>query len=858
MDIETDTPASTFDPYMPPETVHDELRLSTGEIRPHWRTFAKGFAREQQSELARRWEHANQIVHENGITYNVFDEKPENNHPWQIDLLPYLIAAEEWDRLSAGIAQRAKLLSLVLDDLYGPQQLLKSGDLPPEMVYAHPNYHHSFHKLPVGPERRLMFFGCEVARSPDGRWWAMADRAEGPAGAGYALENRIVISRTWPRLIHDCHIRRLAPFFMRWQQALAELSPRATENPRIVLLTAGSTQPFYFEDVYLARYLGYTLVEGGDLAVRDNCVFIKTLDGLVQIDVIVSRVNESDLDPLEIRSSNRNGAAGLLQAIREGNVVVVNAPGSGFVESPAIMAKLPQLCRTVLKTELILPSIATWWCGDESSQQYVLDNLAKLVIKPAFEPSGGTEIFGEHLSNSEQQELAGKIRQAPADYVAQETIARSASPVWKSEGMQVGHAALRTFAMRHANHYEVMPGALVRVALSADPMKLSISAGDGSKDAWIVSEKPVEKVSLLPTADDVPELRRNSPQLPSRVADNLFWLGRHLDRAEVSARLLRVVIDRLSGERDADEVPELPALIHLLAEGGQIDPEYAIEDMQGSLPEIEQRLPAAIFDLTEPRSLRSIVNEIARLASTVRDRLSNDTWRAVNRIDERFHPASPQDKVPLDEALSLLNQLVIDLAVCGGLINDGMVRGPAWRFLTMGRRTERAQLTSGLLLVLLQPPLPSSSVLDAVLDVMDLQMTYRARYLAAIRPAPVFDLLLVDESNPRSLLYQLSELQSLIHLLPADAQQIGLSDEQKIVSDVLHQLQMVDLSKDMPENWNTTDVDSVNKGLEFELNLVELLQNQQDAMKELTAAISRKYLVHSGTPRRIQDELTRP
>jgi len=858
MDDPIASPASIFSRFAPPSNVHDELRLPSGEIRPHWRTFAGNFAAEQPAELARRWEHANRIIHENGITYNAFNDAPEDNRPWQIDLLPYVLEGAEWERLAVAVTQRAELLSLVLDDLYGSQQLMRSGDLPAELVYAHPGFQRPFLHLPKNSDRRLMFYGCEVARSPDGRWWAMADRTEGPAGAGYALENRIVISRTWPRLIHDCHVQRLAPFFMRLQQSLAALTPRATENPRIVLLTAGSTQPSYFEDVYLARYLGYTLVEGGDLAVRDNCVFIKTLDGLVQIDVIVSRVAEANLDPLEIRSSSRNGAAGLLQVIREGNVVVVNAPGCGFVESPVIMARLPQLCRTVLNTELLLPSIATWWCEVESSRKFVLENLDRLVIKPAFEPSGGTEIFGGLLSKAEKTELAARIRSAPAEYIAQEMIARSATPVWRAEGLQVGHAALRTFAMRQTDRYEVMPGALVRVASSTDPMQLSISAGEGSKDAWIISDRPVEKVSLLPTTDEVPELRRNSPQLPSRVADNLFWLGRYLERAEFGARLLRVVVDRLSGERDADEIPELTALIRVLATGGQIEPGYAIEGLDRSLPDLERRLPAAVFDATESSSLRSTVNEISRLASTVRDRLSNDTWRAINRIDERFHPTGlhapgEQGEVPLDEAHSLLNQLVIDLAVCGGLIHDGMVRGPAWRFLSMGRRIERARLTSGLLLDLIQFPLPSPSVLDALLDVMDLQITYRARYLAAIKPAPVFDLLLADESSPRSLLYQLNELQTLVDLLPTDAQEIGLSDEQKIVSDALHQVQMVDLNKELTKVSAAKASSSTTETSGPKLPLVDLLQNQQEAMKELSATLSRKYLVHSGVPRRIQD-----
>lgn len=849
MDTDTASQPAGFESYAPAPEVFDEFLDSLGQMRPQWRQFMSAVAAESPSELTRRADHANRIIHENGITYNAFRDKHEAGRPWQIDLLPLMLAADEWESLGTGIAQRARLLSLVLDDVYGPQQLLAAGALPAELIFGHSGFHRPFCHLPVAADHRLMFFGCEVARSQDGEWWAMADRTEGPAGAGYALENRIVLSRTWPKLIHDCHIRRLAPFFMRLQQSLADLAPRATENPRIVLLTAGPGNPSYFEDVYLARYLGYTLVEGGDLAVRDNRVFIKTLDGLIQIDVIFSRVNESELDPVELRTSSAQGISGLMNAIRNGNVAVANSPGCGFVESPAIMAFLPQLCRELLGEELQLPSIATWWCGDDSSRQFVLENLSELVVKPAFEHSGGMEVFGNQISKDELAELACRIRQTPAQYVAQEMVARSSAPIWSQQGLVSGHVALRTFAMRHGHDYEAMPGALVRLAATAGPMELSIAAGDCSKDAWIVADGPIEEFSLLPPADEALQLRRNSPQLPSRVADNLFWLGRHLDRAEMGSRLLRVLVERLSGERDADEIPEMSSLIRVLAASGQIEPKDAIDELNHLEPDFERRLLFAIFEASESRSLRSTVTEIARLASTVRDRLSHDTWRAVNRIDENFCPSS-SDVIPLDEALTLLDQLIIDLAVCGGLVNDGMVRGPAWRFMDLGRRIERTQRTSQLLLELIdggQLPLPS--VLDAVLDIMDLQMTYRSRYLAAIRPAPVFDLLIADESNPRSLLSQLNSINQHVCELPGNADQIGLSEPQKIVATARHRLQILDVTEHLSARaGETASPESIS----------ELLAKTTEAMTNLCGSLSRQYLVHSGIPRRIQDEPTLP
>ncbi len=833
-----------LDEYAPTQAVYDELCAPEGRIRPHWVGVIDGFEQEPSEELTRRSEHANRLIHDNGITYNAFSDAGKGVRPWQVDLLPLVLPASEWDALSVGLIQRAQLLSQILDDIYGPKELLASGALPPEVVYAHSGYRHQFCNLPLSCDRRLILVGCELARSPDGSWLAMADRTEAPAGAGYALENRIVISRTWPTLIHHSNVRRLAPFFRRLQQTLARLTPRATENPRIVVLTSGPLHKYYFEDVYLARYLGYSLVEGGDLAVRDDCVFIKTLDGLLRVDVILSRISEADIDPLELDSSATNGIAGLLQAIRKGNVAIANAPGCGFVESPVIMAFLPQLCRMLLNESLILPSVATWWCGEESSRHYVLSNLEQLVIKPAFQHSGSEEVFGERLTGDERSKLVDRILRSPLEFVAQERVARSSTPIWKDNAVAIAHAALRTFTVRHGDSYEAMPGALVRVSGSAGPMELAISAGDGSKDAWILSNGPVENISLLPTASDDAELRRNSPQLPSRVADNLFWLGRHLDRAEMSARLLRVIVDRLSGERDADEIPEMPALIRVLAAAGQIEPDYAIKGLDGLLPELEQRLPAALFDMTESHSLRSTVTEIARLASTVRDRLSHDTWRAFDRVDEQFLPPLQQAVIPLDEALTSLNQLVIDLAVCSGLINDGMVRGPAWRFLDIGRRIERAEFTSNLMReILMSDEAPPPSVLDAVLEVMDLKMTYRARYLANLRLLPVVDLLIADETNPRSLISQMVQLSQHLDQLPVDRKRVGLTEEKKTALAALHQLQILDLDDLLNEDTGGGPA-----------ALADFLKSHSDTVKRLAASISGKYLVHSGMPRSTQDE----
>ncbi|MGE4003651.1 MAG: circularly permuted type 2 ATP-grasp protein, partial [Planctomycetaceae bacterium] len=587
------TSAQSFADYRAAEFVYDELRGGEKSVRPHWQRVARAFARETPAGLARRARHAERFVQENGTTYNVFGTQEGKNRPWEVDLLPLVLPQQEWQALSAGVAQRARLLSLVLADIYGPQNLLKARVLPPEIVFAHPDYHRPFCGLPVPAERRIVLSGTELARSPEGGWWVMADRTEATAGAGYALENRIVLSSTWPQLIRECQVQRLAPFFMRLQQTLAELSPRSTENPRIVLLTEGPSNPYYFEDVYLCRYLGYMLVEGGDLAVRSDRVFIKTLDGLLPVDVIFSRIREAELDPLELPGTTWHGTPGLLHAIRCGNVAIANAPGCGFVESPVLMAFLPALCRHLLGEDLLIPSIATWWCGGEEERDYVLEHLDELVIKPAFEHSGSEEIYGNALSREQLERLSADIQRRPREFVAQQWIARSSAPVWKDHAVQAGHMALRAFTVASKEQFEVMPGALVRVASSLGPMQLSISAGDGSKDLWVLSSGPVENVSLLPPPDAPVELRRSSAQLPSRVADNLYWLGRHLERAEMSARLMRAVVGRMIGESEAKDAPELSALLRVLTSAGRAEWNALVDDSATPLPGIEEVLSAS-------------------------------------------------------------------------------------------------------------------------------------------------------------------------------------------------------------------------------------------------------------------------
>lgn len=822
-----------------PGHVYDEAYDREGKPRAAWGKFLESLKQVSNSELTHRSEQAELQLLENGVTFNVFQEGEQLQRPWRLDLLPVIVGADEWSSVTDGLRQRARLLDLVVRDCYHERRMIREGVLPPEVLFANPGFIRAFVGLnSQGPA--ITSYAAELARGANGEWRVMADRAEAPAGAAFALENRIVASRTLPGVLHDKHVERLAPFFLEVQNSLKRLAGRQTENPRIVLLSPGAAYPYYFEDVYLARYLGYTLVEGADLAVRDDRVFLKTLAGLLPIDVIVSRGVERWLDPLELGGSEPHGVPGLLRVIREGKVKVANRPGSGLIESPIFMAFLPQLCRQLLGEEMLLSSIPTWWCGDGEHFDYVKEHLKELVIKPAFQASGNDEIIGMRLGAAGKQELLERIASAPHQYVAQELIARSAVPVYHDGRVKTGHMAVRTFAVATENDYSVMPGGLVRVAATADPMVLSISAGEGSKDLWVLAKEEVQPVSLLAAEGTPVPLRRTSAVFPSRVADDLFWFGQSLDRADFLCRLLRAVIDRLSTE-SANEVTELPSLIRALADQGQIEPAFAIDAFSPQMPNFTDELPRMISNPDETRGLVAAISELHRLASLERLWMSPDTFRQVRATAAVFLSSAENGWTSIVDVSEAVNHLILELAAISGLVHDGMVRGPAWRVLDFGRRVERARDTISLLKsTFSEQQNIARPVLKALLEVIDCRMTYRSRYLDNLQQNAVLDLCITDETCPRSIAFQIAMLVEHVDALPSETASLLRSEEKRAVMAASHLVRMI--SAEQLEERPAEEV-------------ANTLVNLDVHLKSLSEIVTRKYLLHSGVPRQITSEL---
>jgi uncharacterized alpha-E superfamily protein len=558
-----------------------------------------------------------------------------------------------------------------------------------------------------------------------------------------------------------------------------------------VLLTPGPYNETYFEHAFLARYLGYTLVEGGDLTVRDNRVFLKTLGGLPPVDLIVRRQDDTYCDPLELRSDSMLGVPGLMGAVRSGNVTVANALGSGLVESAAPASFLPGLCRRILGEELKMPAVATWWCGEEPALNYVVQNLSNLVIKPVFPSPGVQPVFGALLSKAEKAALVEKIRATPGAYVAQEQVPLSTVPVWDDGVLRPRHLVLRVYAVASAGSYTVMPGGLTRVTASLDDLVTSMQSGGGSKDTWVVAGEPTSQFSLLPAPTSRLDISRATFDLPSRVADNLFWLGRYVERVEPAARIARAILPRLFQESDLMAMAGVAAGRRILAGLGYIGQEP--EPSNNHLGSLEREVMAMIYDGQAHSSLPANIHRVRSVAWLLRDRISADAWRILNQLDLQLSAPPPPEPIRISGAQALLDQAISTLSAFGGLVMESMTRGDGWRFLDIGRRIERAaQMVDLIRHGLGFERDTDSGQLEVLLEIADSSITYRSRYLTSMQSELVLDLLLLDEANPRSVAYQLVQLHDHIARLPGSRSPIRRAPESRIAISLLTAVQLAE------------------------------------------------------------------
>lgn len=830
----------TLAQYSPEAGCFDECVSADAEPRSHYSRLIHELDRLGSEELHRREETGRRIIHEQGITYNVYGDPKGMERPWRLDPIPLLIGSEEWRGIEGALRQRATLINAILADCYGAQDLIRSGWLPPALVFGQADFLRAAHSARPAGDTHLHFYAADLARSPDGRWWVVSDRTQIPTGAGYALANRLVTSRILPEAFRDCQVQRLAGFFREVQASLAALGSRRTDNPRVVLLTPGPYNETYFEQAYLARYLGYAMVEGQDLTVRDDRVFLKTLSGLEPVDVILRRVDDDFCDPLELRNDSMLGVPGLVEAVRSGSVTVANSLGSGLLQSAAFMSFLPGLCRHLLGEDLRMPSVASWWCGQKSAETYVLEHLEDLFIKPAFRPHRRGPDPSQPSSAADYEALRRRISFQPHLWVAQERVRLSTAPSWTGKAISPRPVGLRVYVIATPSGYRVMPGGLSRLVPEPGGRFISMQRGGASKDTWVLSEAPVDEVSLLHRAGGAVELRRVGNNLPSRMADNFFWLGRYSERADATARLLRSTLLRFNPESTGSALPLITPLLDTLEMQGQLP--LAAEHPERRLnPEaLEAELLAAIFNPRQAGSLRAIADQLERLGMLVRDRTSNDLWRVVSQLNDKL--TLPANSPPLlaGDAIGLLSQTLLHLASFHGLARENMTRAQGWRFLDLGQRIERAAYLGTFIdAALHSPEADNPSVLEAVLEVADSAITYRSRYNLLPEMAAVYDLVLLDDTNPRSLLFQLSQMEKHFTRMPREQDGALPSPAHRILIRILAEARLMD-----PRDLNQTAA-----GAWHATATGETLRKIRADLPRLSDALSASYFAHSAISR---------
>lgn len=758
---------------------NDEFVTPEGSIRPHWTAMLEGYRNLGDGELLRRADEIDLLLEQEGVTYNrvaADDEPPARPRPWALDPVPLLVPGDDWAGLERGVAQRAELLDAILADLYGPRRLLTDRLIPPAMILGDPQYLRAWHGVGASGPRHLPLAATDLYRDRSGSWRVLSHRAQVPSGMAYAIENRRVLARVFPALFRSAQVRRLGPFVQALRSAIEASAPDDVDSPTVVVLSPGSLSETAYEHGAIATRLGYPLVEGTDLRIRDGKVWLKTISDLVPVHVILRRVDAMFCDPLELRPDSTLGVPGLVDACRTGAVSVLNPLGAGVLENAGLLAILPRLCQALLGTDLLIPGVDAWWCGDDASRSHVLANLGSLVVRPLSRASLTHSIDTAQASRAELDRLRAAIISDPVGWVGQARAEPATSPVLAGDNLVPRATVLRTFAAAADGDYVVKPGGLARTAPGDDGQPIANRTGAISKDVWVLG--PDARSAEEPAAIRIAGAAATVGSTAARAAENLFWLGRYAERAEATVRLLRVVQRRRAEVTAAASGPEADALSILLESATRITgtwPGFVGDDAQAILAAPDRELLALVVDRERPGTVAHAVDQLFNAMGVVRDQLSVDTWLVVGSlqrlVDASAIEAAPGPVIGDDDAvLSLLDRLLHGLLSLSGLATESMVRDQGWHFMDAGRRIERAlHVTSlvGDVLSQRHDRAVESLLIESVAASTESIVTYRRRDRGQVGLAPLFELLLADAGNPRSLRFQVDRLSDDLAFLRA-------------------------------------------------------------------------------------------
>lgn len=721
---------------------------SSGQVRPHWQQLAGKINRWTLDDRLSMVSSAGRMIEDLGTTFNVFSDVGGAGRPYELDSIPLVIPPADWVRVSAGLAQRILLLDAVLTDLYGPQELLKKGLVPPDLVHSSPSFLHFVRGIQPPGGKYVVTTGCDLVRGPNGMWSVLRDHVGTPGGLGQVLENRNVVSKLLAEPFDAMKVARLGGFLNLERSTLQEFAPNRGEEAVIVFLTPGFRHPAFFEHAYKARLLGFPLVEAADLTVRERRLFLKTLSGLRKIDGVVCRIDGDSIDPLETWDGGGMGVPGIVEAWRTGNVAIANAPGCGFASSPALMSFLPRICREWFGEEIKLPFVETWWLGQSEVRRRVFDQFDRYVLM-----SASTRVESllplqcSRLSPAARRQWMATIEERPHDFVVQADVTPSETPSLEARSVAQRPVVWRAYALNADEKPEVLPGGLARVGRVNHSPQLWPGHAGFTKDVWVPDAREVLPRTRIRFPRPVSGAHIEASDVPSRIAEQLFWAGRYAERLELATRLFRATLRCLGGEGGRMQDVQLSACLTLLAGSGLTPDDRVIHPAQ-TLKE----LSSLIHDPAAGGGIPALTRSLLINAAASRDRLSDDTWRFFSRLENIVNP--PAVAPGIAELLRTLDTLVLHLAAFAGMQAENMTRGQGWRFLELGRRIERAHSGIVLLRSAAKQGDDESSLLDPLLEICDSVMTYRRRHFSSPQMAPVIDLIYFDRTNPRSVAYQ--------------------------------------------------------------------------------------------------------
>ncbi len=832
--------------YRQAVTGYDEMCTRQGKVRKHWRYLNSALNTMGPEVLQQRQRDTVRMLRSDGATYNVYGTADGLNRTWPLDPVPLLVSSSEWAGIEAGLAQRAELLNLILSDLYGSRKLIRKSLLPPDLVYGDPGFQRPCVISPPASAPGLSLYAADLVRCADGHFRVLKDRTQAPSGMGYALENRTVMSRLIPSLFRDSHPHRLAPFFRRLRESLAALAPATGgDDPRVVIMTPGPHNETYFEHLYLSNYLDYTLIEGANLTVRNGRVWLKSVSGLEPVDVILRRVDDYYCDPLELRPDSLLGVPGLVEVARRGRVAIANPLGAGILESPGLMAFLPRLAKHLLGQELRLPSVATWWCGQPLELDYVLANLSSLVVRPINRTISARPVFGDQLDQAGLAAWRERIRKHPHQYVGQERLAPSSAPALREGLLEPRQGIVRTFLAAGQDSFVVMPGGLTRVGEKPESRIISNQAGAVSKDTWVLASEPEQIDTLLPQGQAAyPQMKET---LPGVAAENLFWLARYAERAENMIRLIRTIHHRRNETLQLGD-PVYQATLGMLLQGlthmSMTYPGFTGGGGDKRLAEPQTELIDLIRNQRRPGTLAANLAAFLDAAYAVRNLVSADTRRVFNDIGDELAGLAREEHSDLQLLQDTQDRIITALMAIAGATSESMSRELGWHFLNLGRRIERALLLIALLRAVLTTrvaPETELLLLESVLTVAESFTLYRRRFRNRPQLEVALDLLLLDETNARSLIYQLNATRQHLDVLPGQDNR-PYKREMKLVIEATTLLNLANA-----EELAEPDAD-------FRPRLETLLAGLGQSLGDTSNALTTTYFTHAERPYQLVDD----